>query len=86
MTLKERIAELQNELIPNLPDDVLDTLQRTTEELVQTGIADQAAGAGDMAPDVELSFAAGNGTAETWRLSSALQDGPVVLSFYRGGW
>ncbi len=86
MKLKEQIEQMQQELIPEIPDDVLETLQGTTKELVESGIAEQAIGTGDTAPDFVLPYATGNGTDESWSLSSALQDGPVVLSFYRGGW
>lgn len=39
-------------------------------------------GIGDLAPDFELSSIDGRMT----RLSSCLYEGPVVLTFYRGGW
>lgn len=86
MTLKDRIEEMQEELIPELPDDVLKTLQDTTEELVETGISESAVGTGDPAPAIDLPYSTGNGTADRWSLQQALNEGPVVMSFYRGGW
>ncbi len=86
MNLKARINELQQRLLPELPDETLETLQNSTEELVRSGIAEQAIGAGDTAPEFELRYSAGNGTGDSWSLSTVLEEGPAVLSFYRGGW
>lgn len=44
--------------------------------------ANRALGVGDQAPD----FALPDATGETVRLDELLVDGPVVLTFYRGGW
>ena len=51
-------------------------------ELQDSGILDRALGVGDLAPDFALSEADGR----DFRLSRALRSGPVVLTFYRGGW
>jgi hypothetical protein len=85
MTLKERIADMQEELIPQLPDEALQTLQETTQELVQQGLSETAVGKGDPAPGFDLPVSAGD-KRDNWNLSLALETGPVVLSFYRGGW
>lgn len=86
MALKDRINELQEELIPQVPDDALEKLQSMTQDLIQAGISDSAVGPGDPAPAIDLPYSSGNGTSDRWSLQEALQDGPVVLSFYRGGW
>lgn len=46
------------------------------------GIASAAIAVGDRAPDFELP----DMTGEPVRLSDLLETGPVVVSFYRGGW
>jgi len=50
--------------------------------LAASGIAQRALKAGDCAPDFRLPDARGG----SLRLNSLLAAGPVVLSFYRGGW
>lgn len=50
--------------------------------MAATDIIDNAIKAGDTAPDFSLK----NVTGESIRLSEQLKKGPVVLSFYRGGW
>lgn len=57
-------------------------LQKATENLIQSGLAEKALRVGAKVPDFSLPDA--HGTAI--RLSALLAKGPVVLSFYRGGW
>ena len=64
------------------PSDVRDAMGRADLELAASGLADRARKAGDPAPDFALAGVDGR----TTRLSTALRDGPVVVSFYRGGW
>ena len=52
------------------------------EKLHASSVAANAINSGDLAPDFELPNARGRMV----RLSRALANGPVVLSFYRGGW
>ncbi len=80
--LKQAIEAFQQEMLPKIPAEIRTTLQRTTEDLVKTGIADRALTVGDKAPDFSLPNVGG----EQVRLSSLLSEGPVVLAFYRGNW
>lgn len=57
-------------------------LQRATEELIRSGLAGKALQAGAKAPDFTLPDAEGRPV----RLATLLAKGPVVLTFYRGGW
>jgi len=50
--------------------------------VAESGVLDDAINVGDEAPD----FALPNAVGETVQLSDALADGPVVLTWYRGGW
>ncbi len=52
------------------------------DEVGGSRVMDTALRAGDRAPDFELPVAGGG----TFRLSDALERGPVVLTWYRGGW
>ncbi len=80
--LKQAIEAFQKEMLPKIPAEILSTLQRTTEDLVKTGIASRALTVGDTAPDFSLP----NVRGEQVSLSSLLREGPVVLAFYRGNW
>lgn len=58
------------------------TMREAARELRDSGITDNSLMVGDKAPDFELT----NATGESVRLSEQLAAGPVVLSFFRGGW
>lgn len=64
------------------PAAVNETLAATARWLRESGAVDRALGVGDHAPDFELPNALGRQT----RLGGLLDAGPVVLTFYRGGW
>jgi peroxiredoxin len=57
-------------------------MARADLELAASNIAECALKAGNAAPDFELPGIDG----QKARLSTLLHEGPVVLSFYRGGW
>jgi peroxiredoxin len=82
MSLKHEIEIMQQELLPQIPKEVLETLLATTEKLVQSGIADKSFKKGDKAP----SFTLPSATGKSVNSSELLKDGPLVVSFYRGGW
>jgi peroxiredoxin len=65
-----------------MSEEAWDIVERATEELRRSTIAEGAVGVGDTAPDFTLPNAAGTDVA----LRDLLDDGPVVLSFFRGGW
>jgi len=82
MSLKHEIEIMQQELLPQIPKAVLETLLATTEKLVQSGIADKSLKKDDKAPPFTLP----NATGKSVNSSELLKDGPLVVSFYRGGW
>lgn len=57
-------------------------LAKATEDLVKSGQAERAIHQGQKAPDFTLPDAKG----QPVRLSDLLKKGPVILTFYRGGW
>ncbi|MCA8985126.1 MAG: AhpC/TSA family protein [Planctomycetaceae bacterium] len=65
-----------------MPDEAKKLFQEKAEELAQSGLAERGLRVGDMAPDFLRPDAWGNPV----RLGELLREGPVVLSFYRGGW
>lgn len=80
--LQQQLDEYKSQFIAKVPPDVLATVKQSTEELVQSGIAEQALKKGEKAPDFELPDVSGRNVV----LSDLLAKGPVVLAFYRGGW
>jgi peroxiredoxin len=81
-TLKAELDARRAEFIKTAPPDRAAAFQRGVAELAASGVAERAVRAGDMAPDFTLVNARGERVA----LSTLLARGPVVLTFYRGGW
>ncbi len=63
-------------------DGQLATMEQATTELIDSGQADRAHKAGDVAPEFKLEDAEGN----TFNSRALLAKGPLVVSFYRGVW
>ena len=82
MSLTRQIAEFEAEKRRTHDADVLEKMDVTTADLVATGIAERAVGQGDAAPDFPLPDHLGRDVV----LSRVLARGPVLLTFYRGGW
>ena len=80
--LRGQIRAFQEENVPMIPQDNLAILQRTTEDLVQSGIAHRSLKEGASAPGFSLP----NVRGEMTKLSDLLARGPVVVAFYRGVW
>jgi peroxiredoxin len=80
--LKDRIAEFTSGMAKHAPPEVIATLGVELQKLAQSGIAKGALQPGTKAPDFTLPDARGGTVA----LSSLLAKGPVVVTFYRGGW
>ena len=82
MLLKDEINKMQEEMLPQIPEDALKLLFGKTEELINSGIAERTLNEGDEIPQINLPNAVG----KTINVNSMLKDGPVVISFYRGAW
>lgn len=82
MSLKADLEKLVEESSKQIPQETLKKMTADTERLRQSGIVDRSLKTGDKAPSFELPNAKG----ELVSLSELLAKGPVVLSFYRGGW
>ena len=82
MLLQEKLNEYKKGFEAKAPREVLDIMHRATEDLKKSGILDLAAKPGDQAPDFSLE----NTDGQKVTLSGLLEDGPVVLGFYRGQW
>jgi peroxiredoxin len=80
--LQQQIDEFIAEGASWLPTDLLQDLLRPIGQLVTSGAAENALKEGAQAPDFMLPDARGNMV----RLSHLLEQGPVVITFYRGQW
>ncbi len=82
MTLKAELDAFRSEFMTKVPPEIREAMTGADMELAASGIARQAIKAGDLAPDIHLPDARGGQV----RLRELLAKGPVVVSFYRGGW
>lgn len=80
--LREQIAEYDDAKAQRVPAEILTTMAAATRELQDLGITDRSLKTGDQVPDFTLP----NHNGEPRRLFELLDDGVVVLNFYRGGW
>jgi len=81
-TLSSQLSAQQKEFLSKAPPEKVASYQAGIDAVAQSGIYDRAKKAGDRAPDFTLKNAAGKEVS----LPSLLKKGPVVLTWYRGGW
>ena len=87
MALQERLdafkADFVSGRLPLKPTkEVLDAMHRATAELIESGQAQRAKKAGDVAPEFTLNDSDGKPVSSR----ELLAKGPLVVSFYRGVW
>lgn len=82
MSLSEDLLKLSEQFKGQIPAEQYDVMLRATENLAKSGIIESALKEDDLAPEFVLPNALGRRVS----LSELLVKGPVVLSFYRGGW
>jgi peroxiredoxin len=82
MSLKAQLDAYRRDFEASTPPGIAAILRGSVAELVQTGLVRQALKAGEKAPLFRLRSDTGDFVA----LSDALGRGPVVVSFFRGGW
>ena len=82
MSLKADIDNLIAQSSERIPPEIRSLMTTDTERLKQSGIENNSLKAGDNAP----SFTLPNAKGEQVSSSNLLAKGPLVLSFYRGGW
>ena len=82
MSLEAELDAFRSEFMAQVSPEIRDAMVRADMELVASGITQRALKAGDRTPDFNLTDARGGHV----RLKDLLAAGPVVLSFYRGGW
>ena len=82
MSLKEDLAAMKAQSVAKIPADALEVMMNATQELGASGIEQQTPKQGDTLKDFELP----NQTGDQRSLATLRKSGPVVVTFYRGGW
>lgn len=82
MSLTAQLHDQRDATAAAAPPEVLDILANSVTLVADSGIVGSAVAVGDTAPTFTLPDANG----ESVNLHTLLQSGPVVVSFYRGGW
>ncbi|MCA1010266.1 peroxiredoxin-like family protein [Halobacillus halophilus] len=79
--MKERYSEYIEKFKATAPGDVQEKMKQAIQELEQSSDG-KGLSEGEKAPNFNLPDAKGN----TIELYKQLEEGPVILTFYRGGW
>ena len=82
MGLEQQLEEFKEQFLRTAPAGRPALYEAKIEELRTSFALEAAAGLGSIAPDFRLPDVKGNLVS----LSDLLLDGPVVVTFYRGGW
>jgi peroxiredoxin len=80
--VREELDELREKSSENASPDRIRIQEQGIEEVRKSGVIEKALKVGDRAPD----FALPDATGKTVKLSELLSRGPVVVTWYRGGW
>ncbi len=81
-TLSEQLEEYRAGWMRRVPAERREIMERHIAHLTETGLGRRAKQVGDRTPAIVLPDAHG----ETLDVASLLAKGPVVVTFYRGGW
>lgn len=82
MSLEAQIKEFQASFLDKIPEDTLQTMLGATQSLADSGITQKTPKNGDTL----LNFSLPDQNLQKQELSTLLEYGPVVVTFYRGGW
>jgi peroxiredoxin len=81
-TLKDQLDAKREAFLKAAPPDKAKSYQDGIDTVAASGITEKALKVGDTAPDFALKTPEGRPV----RLSELLKTGPVILTWYRGGW
>ena len=82
MSLQNALDKMRAKFESNLPPEIVSTMHRATDELLQSGIMESVLEVGDPAPEFSLPDSDG----EMVSSAALLRNGPLIVSFYRGVW
>jgi peroxiredoxin len=81
-TLSQQLEEYLAGWMQRVPADRRAAMERHIAYLSETGVGRHAKQVGDQAPEIILPNAHGN----MFDVATLLAEGPVIVTFYRGGW
>ena len=81
-SLKSMLEERKASFLEKAPQDKIDLFNRGIQAIADDKVIEGAKNVGDQAPQFSLPNALG----ETVNLEDLLAEGPIVLTWYRGGW
>ncbi len=82
MSLKEQLTEFRAAWRKNVPADMQAIADRNVEQLRTCALQQTILRVGDRAPAIVLPNAMG----QTVDVAALIEKGPVIVTFYRGGW
>ena len=82
MSLRIKLDEIKANSAAKFPAEIRAVMGRATEDLRRSGVAERALKSGDTAPKFTLRNVEGIAVSSTM----LLEQGPLVVSFYRGVW
>ena len=82
MSLLEKITRMEQEFVQQVPEEVRTMMVAAMDDLKQAGVDKDCLRKGDRAPAFTLPDADGAMVSSATLFSR----GPLVVSFYRGGW
>jgi len=82
MSLSDQLIEIREATKQNVPADTYAAMMKATKDVIESKIAEKAPKVGQKL----LNFNLPNALGEMRSLNQLLANGPLVLTFYRGGW
>ncbi len=82
MSLKKQLSTLKAQRFANLPEKIQKIMSDDLNTLSKSGLVEGAPKAGEKLKNFKLS----NHLGESRSLAALRENGPVVVTFYRGGW
>jgi peroxiredoxin len=82
MSLKDKLEAFRKQFEPQVPDAALAQMHQATRDLRASGILSNAVSIGSALP----AFTLQNQEGESVSSAALLAQGPLVVSFFRGGW
>lgn len=80
--LQDQLDARRDAFLKRASPEIIQSQRKALADLQKTGITEQALNVGDKAPD----FTLGGPEGKQVRFSDILENGPVVLTWYRGAW
>lgn len=82
MNLQEQLTSLKEQNLSKFPEEIKSKLLEDLKKLDESGLVERAPKVGEKLKDFKLSNQLGKESS----LTTLREKGPVVITFYRGGW